>query len=135
MFVILSFWLTRKNELHKREIFSYGQKFCNIKHFVLNCICIPSMFMSRVKTANNLAIDLSPFALFDLFLRKQNSKFYDPQKYNLSIKTYSYINILCSLASSRRLEVSRVELLLQVGTFCVAVGALVAGILIEPISV
>ncbi|KAI8524220.1 hypothetical protein RHMOL_Rhmol13G0133500 [Rhododendron molle] len=29
--------------------------------------------------------------------------------------------------SSRRLEVSRVELLLQVGTFCVAVGALVAG--------
>lgn len=30
--------------------------------------------------------------------------------------------------SSRRLEVSRVELLLQVGTFCVAVGALVAGI-------
>ncbi|KAG8655157.1 magnesium transporter MRS2-11, chloroplastic isoform X2 [Manihot esculenta] len=32
------------------------------------------------------------------------------------------------LQSSRRLEVSRVELLLQVGTFCVAVGALVAGI-------
>ncbi|PKA57406.1 Magnesium transporter MRS2-11, chloroplastic [Apostasia shenzhenica] len=30
--------------------------------------------------------------------------------------------------SSRRLQVSRVELLLQVGTFCVAVGALVAGI-------
>ncbi|XP_020582674.1 magnesium transporter MRS2-11, chloroplastic [Phalaenopsis equestris] len=30
--------------------------------------------------------------------------------------------------SSRSLEVSRVELLLQVGTFCVAVGALVAGI-------
>ncbi|WRX31724.1 Mg2+ transporter protein [Theobroma cacao] len=30
--------------------------------------------------------------------------------------------------SSRRLEVSRVELLLQVGTFCMAVGALVAGI-------
>ncbi|XP_004487546.1 magnesium transporter MRS2-11, chloroplastic [Cicer arietinum] len=30
--------------------------------------------------------------------------------------------------SSRRLEVSRVELLLQVGTFCVAIGALVAGI-------
>ncbi|KAG4113524.1 hypothetical protein ERO13_D13G228400v2 [Gossypium hirsutum] len=30
--------------------------------------------------------------------------------------------------SSRRLEVSKVELLLQVGTFCVAVGALVAGI-------
>ncbi|BFG34581.1 hypothetical protein CerSpe_208550 [Prunus speciosa] len=30
--------------------------------------------------------------------------------------------------SSRRLEVSRVELLLQVGTFCVALGALVAGI-------
>ncbi|XP_039027691.1 magnesium transporter MRS2-11, chloroplastic-like [Hibiscus syriacus] len=30
--------------------------------------------------------------------------------------------------SSRRLEVSRLELLLQVGTFCVAVGALVAGI-------
>lgn len=30
--------------------------------------------------------------------------------------------------SSRRLEVSRVELLLQVGTFCAAVGALVAGI-------
>lgn len=30
--------------------------------------------------------------------------------------------------SSRRLEVSRVELLLQVGAFCVAVGALVAGI-------
>ncbi|KAK4788977.1 hypothetical protein SAY86_020296 [Trapa natans] len=30
--------------------------------------------------------------------------------------------------SSRRLEVSRVELLLQVGTFCVAVGALVSGI-------
>uniref|UniRef100_M8BWQ3 Magnesium transporter n=1 Tax=Aegilops tauschii TaxID=37682 RepID=M8BWQ3_AEGTA len=30
--------------------------------------------------------------------------------------------------SSRRLEVSRVELLLQVGTFCVAVGALIAGI-------
>ncbi|XP_030958295.1 magnesium transporter MRS2-11, chloroplastic isoform X2 [Quercus lobata] len=30
--------------------------------------------------------------------------------------------------SSRRLEVSRVELLLQVGTFCVGVGALVAGI-------
>ncbi|KAE9587977.1 hypothetical protein Lalb_Chr22g0350511 [Lupinus albus] len=30
--------------------------------------------------------------------------------------------------SSRRLEVSRVELLLQVGTFCLAVGALVAGI-------
>ncbi|KAA8550260.1 hypothetical protein F0562_001944 [Nyssa sinensis] len=30
--------------------------------------------------------------------------------------------------SSRRLEVGRVELLLQVGTFCVAVGALVAGI-------
>ncbi|KAG4981016.1 hypothetical protein JHK84_034599 [Glycine max] len=29
--------------------------------------------------------------------------------------------------SSRRLEVSRVELLLQVGTFCVAIGALVAG--------
>ncbi|XP_022860644.1 magnesium transporter MRS2-11, chloroplastic-like [Olea europaea var. sylvestris] len=33
-----------------------------------------------------------------------------------------------SLLSSRRLEVSRVELLLQVGTFCIAVGALVAGI-------
>ena len=32
------------------------------------------------------------------------------------------------LFSSRRLEVSRVELLLQVGAFCVAVGALVAGI-------
>ncbi|RZR76965.1 hypothetical protein BHM03_00001891 [Ensete ventricosum] len=32
--------------------------------------------------------------------------------------------------SSRRLEVSRVELLLQVGTFCVSVGALVAGIYI-----
>ncbi|XP_022752631.1 magnesium transporter MRS2-11, chloroplastic-like [Durio zibethinus] len=30
--------------------------------------------------------------------------------------------------SSRRLEVSRVELLLQIGTFCVAVGALIAGI-------
>lgn len=30
--------------------------------------------------------------------------------------------------SSRRLEVGRVELLLQVGTFCIAVGALVAGI-------
>ncbi|XP_040378541.1 magnesium transporter MRS2-A, chloroplastic [Oryza brachyantha] len=30
--------------------------------------------------------------------------------------------------SSRRLEVSRVELLLQVGTFCVAIGALIAGI-------
>lgn len=30
--------------------------------------------------------------------------------------------------SSRRLEVSRVELLLQVGTFCIGVGALVAGI-------
>ncbi|CAA3009648.1 magnesium transporter MRS2-11, chloroplastic [Olea europaea subsp. europaea] len=30
--------------------------------------------------------------------------------------------------SSRRLEVSRVELFLQVGTFCIAVGALVAGI-------
>ncbi|KAG8371226.1 hypothetical protein BUALT_Bualt13G0065700 [Buddleja alternifolia] len=30
--------------------------------------------------------------------------------------------------SSRRLEVSRVELLLQVGTFCVGIGALVAGI-------
>ncbi|XP_074572990.1 magnesium transporter MRS2-A, chloroplastic-like [Curcuma longa] len=30
--------------------------------------------------------------------------------------------------SSRRLEVSRLELLLQVGTFCVSVGALVAGI-------
>ncbi|GKU93938.1 hypothetical protein SLEP1_g7489 [Rubroshorea leprosula] len=30
--------------------------------------------------------------------------------------------------SARRLEVSRVELLLQVGAFCVAVGALVAGI-------
>ncbi|XP_024023795.1 magnesium transporter MRS2-11, chloroplastic isoform X1 [Morus notabilis] len=30
--------------------------------------------------------------------------------------------------SSRRLEVSRVELLLQVGTFCVGVGALVAGL-------
>ncbi|KAM1116039.1 hypothetical protein TB2_006499 [Malus domestica] len=30
--------------------------------------------------------------------------------------------------SSRRLEVSRVELLLQVGTFCMALGALVAGI-------
>ncbi|CAN6441038.1 unnamed protein product [Victoria cruziana] len=30
--------------------------------------------------------------------------------------------------SSRRLEVSRVELLLQVGTFCIAVGALVAGV-------
>ncbi|XP_049378701.1 magnesium transporter MRS2-11, chloroplastic [Solanum stenotomum] len=30
--------------------------------------------------------------------------------------------------SSRRLEVSRFELILQVGTFCVAVGALVAGI-------
>ncbi|XAR59688.1 hypothetical protein NMG60_11015610 [Bertholletia excelsa] len=30
--------------------------------------------------------------------------------------------------SSRRLEVSKVELLLQVGTFCVAVGALVSGI-------
>ncbi|XP_065020780.1 magnesium transporter MRS2-A, chloroplastic isoform X5 [Musa acuminata AAA Group] len=30
--------------------------------------------------------------------------------------------------SSRRLEVSRVELLLQVGAFCVSVGALVAGI-------
>ncbi|OMO90302.1 Mg2+ transporter protein, CorA-like/Zinc transport protein ZntB [Corchorus olitorius] len=30
--------------------------------------------------------------------------------------------------SARRLEVSRVELLLQVGTFCVAIGALVAGI-------
>lgn len=30
--------------------------------------------------------------------------------------------------SSRRLEVSRVELLLQVGAFCVAVGALIAGI-------
>ncbi|CAO2814609.1 unnamed protein product [Amaranthus hypochondriacus] len=30
--------------------------------------------------------------------------------------------------SSRRLEVSKVELLLQVGTFCVAIGALVAGI-------
>ncbi|KAI4382289.1 hypothetical protein MLD38_008270 [Melastoma candidum] len=30
--------------------------------------------------------------------------------------------------SSRRLQVSRVELLLQVGTFCVAVGALIAGI-------
>ncbi|RXI04697.1 hypothetical protein DVH24_038971 [Malus domestica] len=30
--------------------------------------------------------------------------------------------------SSRRLEVSRVELLLQVGTFCVALGALVAGV-------
>uniref|UniRef100_A0A0D9VXJ4 Magnesium transporter n=1 Tax=Leersia perrieri TaxID=77586 RepID=A0A0D9VXJ4_9ORYZ len=29
---------------------------------------------------------------------------------------------------SRRLEVSRVELLLQVGTFCVAIGALIAGI-------
>jgi len=34
---------------------------------------------------------------------------------------------LVSFNSSRRLEVSRVELLLQVGTFCVAVGALVAG--------
>jgi len=34
---------------------------------------------------------------------------------------------LISFNSSRRLEVSRVELLLQVGTFCVAVGALVAG--------
>lgn len=30
--------------------------------------------------------------------------------------------------SSRRLEVSRVELLLQVGAFCVAIGALVSGI-------
>ncbi|KAJ8768102.1 hypothetical protein K2173_021042 [Erythroxylum novogranatense] len=30
--------------------------------------------------------------------------------------------------SSRRLEVSRVELLLQVGTFCIGVGALIAGI-------
>lgn len=30
--------------------------------------------------------------------------------------------------SARRLELSRVELLLQVGTFCVGVGALVAGI-------
>uniref|UniRef100_A0A1D1XJI6 Magnesium transporter n=2 Tax=Anthurium amnicola TaxID=1678845 RepID=A0A1D1XJI6_9ARAE len=30
--------------------------------------------------------------------------------------------------SSRRLEVSRVELFLQVGTFCIAIGALVAGI-------
>ncbi|GAB2285480.1 hypothetical protein Dimus_019929 [Dionaea muscipula] len=30
--------------------------------------------------------------------------------------------------SSRRLEVSKVELLLQVGTFCVAIGALIAGI-------
>ena len=29
--------------------------------------------------------------------------------------------------SSRRLEVSRLELLLQVGTFCAALGALVAG--------
>lgn len=35
--------------------------------------------------------------------------------------------ILTSFISSRRLEVSRVELLLQVGTFCVALGALVAG--------
>jgi hypothetical protein len=34
---------------------------------------------------------------------------------------------LVSFNSSRRLEVSRFELLLQVGTFCVAVGALVAG--------
>ncbi|XP_028077887.1 magnesium transporter MRS2-11, chloroplastic isoform X2 [Camellia sinensis] len=32
------------------------------------------------------------------------------------------------LQSARRLELSRVELLLQVGTFCVGVGALVAGI-------
>ncbi|OQU91190.1 hypothetical protein SORBI_3001G135100 [Sorghum bicolor] len=35
--------------------------------------------------------------------------------------------------SSRRLEVSRVELLLQVGTFCVAIGALIAGALIAGI--
>lgn len=34
---------------------------------------------------------------------------------------------MISFNSSRRLEVSRVELLLQVGTFCVAIGALVAG--------
>lgn len=36
-------------------------------------------------------------------------------------------NFNCFFISSRRLEVSRVELLLQVGAFCVAVGALVAG--------
>ncbi|RLN40431.1 magnesium transporter MRS2-A, chloroplastic isoform X1 [Panicum miliaceum] len=35
--------------------------------------------------------------------------------------------------SSRRLEVSRVELLLQVGTFCVAVGASVAGLFAAPL--
>lgn len=38
------------------------------------------------------------------------------------------VNFLLVLFSSRRLEVSRFELILQVGTFCVAVGALVAGI-------
>lgn len=38
------------------------------------------------------------------------------------------IGFLILSISSRRLEVSKVELLLQVGTFCVAVGALVAGL-------
>ena len=53
------------------------------------------------------------------------------------IKCYYLMHVNCLsssefqlffLISSRRLEVSRVELLLQVGTFCMAVGALVAGI-------
>jgi len=38
----------------------------------------------------------------------------------------SYENLTSFFISSRRLEVSRVELLLQVGAFCVAVGALIA---------
>lgn len=41
--------------------------------------------------------------------------------------TNSWKKFLLVLVSSRRLEVSRVELLLQVGAFCVAIGALVSG--------
>lgn len=44
--------------------------------------------------------------------------------YDVQFPQYFYLLLFIS---SRRLEVSRVELLLQVGTFCVGVGALVAG--------
>lgn len=46
------------------------------------------------------------------------------KRFGAVIKKLIVIHGFCS---SRRLEVSRLELLLQVGTFCSALGALVAG--------
>ncbi|CAA3014109.1 magnesium transporter MRS2-11, chloroplastic [Olea europaea subsp. europaea] len=96
----------------------HGKSSCGIERIV-NLSIIPDLRVSSAEEEEEIEILLENYLQRCESCHSQAERLLDSAK---EMEDSIAVNL-----SSRRLKVSRVELFLQVGTFCIAVGALVAG--------